>query len=104
MCTSAQYQCHGCEPHKRAALAGEKKCDWLARQSDICGSAANVIVSADPHMRWREEKKILFFQPRYEMVTFAGVVWRQKREGERGCADTHQEGEDVSDILMYVWP
>lgn len=25
-----QSQCHGCEPHNRAALAREKKCDWLA--------------------------------------------------------------------------
>lgn len=47
-------------------------------------------------------EKSLFFQPRYETVTFAGVLWRE-RERERVFSDMDQEGEDVSDILMYVW-
>lgn len=99
----------GVNPITEPALASEKKCDWLASRSDICSSAAKVIVSADPHVQWgerekkKEKKKSLFSQRRYEMVTFAGVVWRRERERERDSADKKQEGRDVSDILMYVW-
>lgn len=57
---SAQSQCHGYESHRRATLASEKKCNWFASGSDICSSAAKVILSAGPHVQWGKKKKLIF--------------------------------------------
>lgn len=53
----------GVNPITDPALASEKKCDWLASRSDICSSAAKVIVSADPHVQWGRKKKAYFPSP-----------------------------------------
>lgn len=52
-------------------------------------------MSADP-------KKSYFSNPDMN-ICWSGLETKE-RGRERGCADKDQEGEDVSDILMYVWP
>lgn len=87
MCAHLPHsQCHGCEPHNRAALDREKNCDWLAV------TKWHLQFSSEGYIYWSSralgrKKKSGFSQPRYEIVTLAGVVWRR----ERDSADMDQE-------------
>lgn len=85
VCTSAQSQCHGVNPiresHwpvKRPAIGWLGKVTFAVRQRML---SSLQILTCDEG--W--EEKSLFFLPRYEKVTFAGVVWRRERERWRFC-------------------
>lgn len=60
----------------------KKKCDWLPKAEVTFEVQQRRLSRLLIHMcsgRGKVYKKRLFFQPGYEMVTFAGVVWGWER-------------------------